>query len=110
MAPHPDGRIETDKPPTSAVMAAVSRRGFLSGAASMGVGVALATSIPGAALLAGAEDEAPEADIADGAMAEPLVAQVRDAASGEISIMSGMREVVVKDTQLVQRLLRAMIP
>ncbi len=40
-------------------------------------------------------------------MAEPLVAHVRDLASGEIAVMSGAREVIIRDTQIVSRLLKA---
>jgi hypothetical protein len=39
--------------------------------------------------------------------AEPLAAYVRDAATGEISIMVGTREVIVRDVNLVARLIQA---
>jgi hypothetical protein len=69
----------------------------------------LATGIPGMALISDAEEASP-AGVPAAAMAEPLVAQVRDFATGELSIMSGLNEVVVKDPQLVMRLLRAITP
>jgi hypothetical protein len=38
---------------------------------------------------------------------EPMTAYVRDAATGEISVMVGHREIVTKDPQLIRRLQRA---
>jgi hypothetical protein len=38
---------------------------------------------------------------------EPMTAYVRDAATGEIAVMVGHREVVTKDPQLIRRLQRA---
>jgi len=90
-------------------LASLSRRGFL-GAASMGAaGIGLATSIPGMSLLSDSEEVAP-GEVPAAAMAEPLVVQVRDFASGELSIMSGLKEVVVKDPQIVMRLLKSLTP
>jgi hypothetical protein len=38
---------------------------------------------------------------------EPVVAYIRDSASGEIAIFSGTREIVLHDAALVSRLLQA---
>jgi hypothetical protein len=38
---------------------------------------------------------------------EPIIAHVRDYATGEIAIFAGTREIVVHDTALVSRLLQA---
>jgi hypothetical protein len=37
----------------------------------------------------------------------PLVAYLRDVAVGEIGLLVGTREIIVRDRELVQRLLRA---
>ncbi|GEM_PF-2816757 len=88
--------------------AGLTRRGFLTrttvGAAAVGV----LSAAPGLGATAQtAESDAPELSPAT---AEPLVAQVRDLATGEISVMSGLKEAVVRDPQLVLRLLRALKP
>ncbi len=88
-------------------MASLTRRGFLTkasvGAATVGV---LGTSAPAFTSTAtNAEVDSSEVDPA--VMAEPLVAQVRNAATGELSIMSGAREFIIRDSQLVLRLLKA---
>jgi len=96
-------------------MAGVSRRTFL-GRGSMAVAAAgVLSSVPGlSGLLGAAETEAPAADAsvvgADGTAAsltEPLVAHVRDLSTGEISVFNGTREVILRDPQLANRLLRA---
>ena len=80
-------------------------------------GGALAT-IPGlSGLLGSAETEAPALDGGaeagagvDAGLVDtggPVVAHVRDAATGELGILNGTREVVVRDPRLVTRLLQA---
>jgi hypothetical protein len=44
---------------------------------------------------------------AAGAVAGPLVAYVRNAATGEVTILHGTREIVVHDPELVKRLVHA---
>ncbi len=96
--------------PPEAASADLSRRRFLT-RASLGVAAGLAAS-SGLALpqLLGAAAAAPEAapivpDLAP--LGEDLVVLVRNASSGEVALMSGMGEVVIKDQQLVGRLLTA---
>jgi hypothetical protein len=98
----------------------VSRRTFLkSGSAAMGA-VGAISAIPGLPALAGAlETQGPAdggaADVAatdidttvTGTQTEPLVAHVRDLATGEIGFFSGTREITVLDPQLAARLIRA---
>jgi hypothetical protein len=61
--------------------------------------------------LVAAEEEGPEAAAAfegdAAAMTEPLVAHVRDLATGEIGLFSGTREVVFHDPSLAARLFHA---
>ena len=87
-------------------MAKLTRRDLIkqtsAGAAALG---ALA-AVPG---LAGAQG-APEAHAAGPSAADrngPLVAYLRDVAAGEIGLLVGTREIIVRDRELVQRLLRA---
>jgi hypothetical protein len=87
-------------------MAKVTRRTFLSTTVGAAGGVAAMGLIAGPSTLVEAAQNA--ADASDGPMSsEPMTAYVRDAATGEISVMVGHREVVTKDPQLIRRLQRA---
>ncbi len=81
-------------------MAESSRRNFLilAGAGAAAAGVA-------ATLPAGAAGATPSTGNATAA--GPLLAYVKDARSGELTLMVGEREVVVRDRDLVNRLARA---
>jgi hypothetical protein len=76
--------------------------------ASHGAG---ASSVQRAAAAAGAATSAPapgaveHADTYD--VTGPVIFSVRDARSGEVSILHGDAEVIVRDRQLVDRILRA---
>ena len=94
---------------------AVSRRTFL-GRGSLAVAAAgVLSSVPGlSSLLATTESEAPAADTSlagvdtTGAdLGEPLVAHVRNLSTGEMSIFTGTREVVLRDPRLANSLVRA---
>jgi hypothetical protein len=56
---------------------------------------------------AGAADAAVTDADGSAVMGEPLVAHVRDLATGEIGLYSGAREITVLDPQLAARLIRA---
>jgi hypothetical protein len=87
-------------------MAKVTRRTFLSTTVGAAGGVAAMGLIAGPSTLAEAAQNI--ADASDGPVSsEPMTAYVRDAATGEISVMVGHREVVTKDPQLIRRLQRA---
>jgi hypothetical protein len=49
----------------------------------------------------------PTLPVSASTITEPFAAYVRDAASGEISILIGTREVIVRDANLVARLIQA---
>ena len=94
-------------------MNAFTRRVFLT-RSSMAVAAAGAvTAIPGlssvltAAETEGAASEAVITDEAAASMTEPLVAHVRDLASGEIGLFSGEREVVFHNSGLARQLFNA---
>ena len=87
-------------------MAKVTRRTFLSttvgaagGVAAMGLIAGPSTLVEAAQSVAGAGD-APEAST-------PMTAYVRDAATGEIAVMVGHKEVVTRNPALIRQLQRA---
>jgi hypothetical protein len=84
-------------------MTDATRRGFLimAGAGAAAVGVA--------AIAPAAGQTTPTITQLGGASraSNPLVAYVRDARKGDVSVMVGEREVVVHDPELVARLIRA---
>ena len=99
-------------------MSGVSRRVFLLRSSMVAAAAGAVSAVPGRAGLLGAgEAEAPslegaaaEVDAAASgapAGAGPLVVHVRDVASGEMGILNGTREVVVRNPRLVAQLLRA---
>jgi hypothetical protein len=89
------------------------RRGAFTTAA-----VAVASSVPGiSTFVATTAEDAPAVDTgvsgaADeaGPLTEPLVAQVKDASTGEISLFQGEREVVVHSPALARGLMSAAKP
>ncbi len=83
------------------MVAGQSRRSFLKGT-SLGVAVVGAALTPGVFRAPTASAEAPSGPMSAG----PVVAYVRDPASGEIAVLAGEREVVVHDAQLAARLAR----
>ena len=93
----------------------LSRRSFLHRGAFTAAAVAVAGSVPGlSGLVASTAPETPAvdagvSDAADdgGALTEPLVAQVKDLTTGEISLFQGEREVVVRSPALARSLLSA---
>jgi hypothetical protein len=92
-------------------MGDLSRRVFIRhgmmGAAAVSVAAPMLPAIVGAA------GEAPEAEStavdlpALASSAEPLVARIRDAASGQIELFLGERQITYHDPDLVARLVRA---
>ena len=100
-------------------MSELSRRVFLKGGTAAVVAAGAISAIPGLPALVGAvETQGPadagaaESAVAEGessvSMTEPLVAHVRDLASGEIGLFSGTREVTVLDPRLAAALVKAL--
>jgi hypothetical protein len=93
----------------------LSRRNFLRRGTFTAAAVAVAGSVPGlSGLIAGTAAEAPavETGVANvegeaGILSEPLVAQVKDLSTGEISLFQGEREVVVRSPALARSLMSA---
>lgn len=99
-------------------MADVSRRNFLMRSSLVAAAAGALSSVPGlAGLLATGSSEAPALDSAPAEVdaaglggsgaAGPVVAHVRDVATGEIGILNGTREVVIRDPRLVAQLIHA---
>jgi len=86
-------------------MERLSRRSFvkIAGAATGAAALAAAPPIARAAV----EDSPRPTDPTTGVPEEPLVAYVRDADRGEVTVTAGTAERTYRDRALVQRLLRA---
>jgi hypothetical protein len=94
-----------------------SRRSFLKTGSAAVVAVGAISSLPALpALVGGVETQGPadvdaaEATVTDAesaTLSEPLIAHVRDLATGEIGLFSGTREITLLDPQLAARLARA---
>jgi hypothetical protein len=89
-------------------MAEVTRRRFLMqsslGLSAAAAGAAVAVVAP---RVVAAAMPAPAVDLSGVELAGPLVAHVRNAAIGEVSLMVGTTETVFRDRELVNRLLSA---
>jgi hypothetical protein len=98
-------------------MSELSRRMFLKGGSAAIVAAGAISAIPGLPALVGVADtqgpadaataEAGVADSESVVMNEPLIAHVRDLATGEIGLFSGTREITLLDPQLASRLAQA---
>ena len=85
-------------------MSKLSRSSFLK-TAGLATGAALVGGVP----TAGAAAEAEPQVVATPSLLphEPIVAYVRDAAKGEVTVVSGLSETTFKDPALVKRMTRA---
>ena len=94
----------------------ISRRMLLRSGTIGAAAVGAITAFPG--VLGGLVSAAPEgsgvaADLsgdaaeAEGVLSSPIVAHISDLSTGQVALYVGEREVTVRDTQLVQRLLNA---
>jgi hypothetical protein len=92
-------------------MAKLTRRGFIKqtsvSVATIGVlAAAPLVAIPDAPDLVATDVAAEETSVAE--LAGPVIAHVRDLATGEISLMTGTQEIIYRDPELVMRLMRAL--
>ena len=86
-------------------MSDMSRRTVLRGAGAAAAVAAAAVVVPGGAT-AMAAAQSGDGSVQGDAVTGEVVVYVRDASTGEITVMSGDREVVVTDRRLAQRLAR----
>ena len=87
-------------------MERLSRRSFVKIAGGAAGAAALAAAPPIARAAVGEEGATPTRPTA-GVPEEPLVAYVRDARRGEVTVTAGTTEHTYRDRALVQRLMRA---
>jgi anaerobic selenocysteine-containing dehydrogenase len=87
-------------------MERLSRRSFMK-IAGAATGAAALAAAPPIARAAVGEEEAQSTHPTTGVPEEPVVAYVRDARRGEVTVTSGTAEHTYRDRVLVQRLLRA---
>jgi hypothetical protein len=86
------------------LMSKLSRASFLK-TAGIATGAAMVGGVPAAAAAA---EGAPEIVAKPAAMPrQPLVAYVRDAAKGEVTVVSGLQETTFKDPALVKKMTKA---
>jgi hypothetical protein len=92
----------------AAVPGAPSRRSLLRGAAgASAAGVAISTLGGVAAASASTSTRADAGQGADARSAEPIIAHLRDARTGEIDIFRGTTQTRLRDRDLAARLIRA---
>jgi hypothetical protein len=85
-------------------MSNLSRRSFLK-TAGLATGAAIVAGVPAAGA---ATESAPEIVASPSALPrEPIVAYVRDASKGEVTVVSGFSETTFKDPALVKRMTKA---
>ncbi len=92
-------------------MAKLTRRGFIKqtsvSVAAIGVlAAAPLVAVSDAPDLVATDVVAEEASVAE--LTGPVIAHVRDLATGEISLMTGTQEIIYRDPELVMRLMRAL--
>lgn len=92
-------------------MAKLTRRDFIgqttASVATIGVLAAVPTLAAAPEMTDVVASDAAAAELSATTFSEAVVAHVSNLASGEITIMSGTKEIVVRDTELVMRLLKA---
>jgi hypothetical protein len=99
-------------PAAETAMAAVDRRSFLQASAGAAAGAAVIVGGPklAAAALHGNSDSTPLGVITKPSGPPPtetVMAYVRDASKGEVTVLSGTRETTYRDPALAKRLIRA---
>jgi hypothetical protein len=92
-------------------MAKLTRRGFIgqttASVATIGVLAAVPTLAAAPEMTDVVASDAAAAELSTTAFSESVVAHVSDLASGEVTIMSGTKEIILRDADLVMRLLKA---
>jgi len=101
--------VETSKPQSA--MSGLSRRVLLTRGSLTMVAAGVASAMPALpAMVTASEAEAPDAQatVAEtDSLAAPLIAQVKNLQTGEVSLFSGEREIAIIDRALAARLFNA---
>jgi hypothetical protein len=85
----------------------VSRRSFIARGSAGVAGAAAVTAGGGLVALSTAAEAAPLTEEEVASLDQPVMLQVRDAATGEVGLLVGEREVLITDKSLVAKVLRA---
>jgi hypothetical protein len=92
-------------------LAKLTRRGFIGQTTASVATIGVLAAVP---VLAAAPEmtdvvasDTAAAELSTTTFSESVVAHVSDLASGEVTIMSGTKEIILRDTDLVMRLLKA---
>ena len=92
-------------------MAKLTRRGFIgqttASVATIGVLAAVPTLVAAPEMTEVVASDSAAAELSATTFTESVVAHVSNLASGEVTIMSGTKEIVLRDADLVMRLLKA---
>ena len=92
-------------------MAKLTRRGFIGQTTASVATISVLAAIPTLAAAPEMTDvvasDTAAAELSATTFSESVVAHVSDLASGEVTIMSGTKEIVLRDADLVMRLLKA---
>jgi hypothetical protein len=92
-------------------LAKLTRRGFIGQTTASVATIGVLAAVPGLAAAPEMTDvvasDTAAAELSTTTFSESVVAHVSDLASGEITIMSGTKEIILRDTDLVMRLLKA---
>ena len=92
-------------------MAKLTRRGFIgqttASVATIGVLATIPTLAAAPEMTDAVASDVAATELSTTTFSEPLVAHVSDLASGEVTIMSGTKEIILRDADLVMRLLKA---
>ena len=92
-------------------MAKLTRRGFIgqttASVATIGVLATVPTLVAAPEMTEIIATDTTEAELSATTFSESIVAHISDLASGELTIMSGSREIILRDADLVMRLLKA---
>ncbi len=92
-------------------MAKLTRRDFIGQTTASVATIGVLAAVPTLAAVPEMTDvvasDAAAAELSATTFSEAVVAHVSNLASGEITIMSGTKEIIVRDTELVMRLLKA---
>lgn len=92
-------------------MSKLTRRGFIgqttASVATLGVFAAVPTLVAAPEMTDVVASDSAEAELSATTFSESIVAHISDLATGEVTIMSGTKEIVLRDADLVMRLLKA---
>jgi hypothetical protein len=92
-------------------LAKLTRRGFIgqttASVATIGILASVPTLVAAPEMTDAVASDTAAAELSTTTFSESVVAHVSDLASGEVTIMSGTKEIILRDTDLVMRLLKA---